>query len=319
MFKNLSINSYISKLAVLLFTLCSCTSLETLKSSTPQGDNFQKKLFEYYKDFADNEAKNCDWLDSQHFIDKAMLIVYGHNVLPEHPDDWKIPQENKLETLAYYNELKPLIDNKYLRSTFPENLAKAQFNYDCWLEELEENWQYEAIKHCKTNFENELMLLKDKLTAHNNQIKQSTPKKTEELKEQKQVEPKAKEPFNAQEKMAKNAQEFFQFRIFFEFNSSKLTAGAKQVLNKIADKINKMPQQPEEITLNGYTDHSGKEEYNLNLSKKRATAVKNYLTTKGLDPKKIVIYAFGEADIAFNTADNTREPGSRRVEIAIID
>ncbi len=48
------------------------------------------------------------------------------------------------------------------------------------------------------------------------------------------------------------------------------------------------------ILLGGHADERGSREYNLGLSERRAGAVKDYLVEKGIDPSKIMIFAYGE-------------------------
>ncbi|MEQ3690721.1 MAG: OmpA family protein, partial [Flavobacterium sp.] len=68
----------------------------------------------------------------------------------------------------------------------------------------------------------------------------------------------------------------------------------------------------------GYTDSKGSDEFNLNLSKERAAAVKNYLSSKGLVVSRFVSVGMGEADpIADNETDAGRAK-NRRVEFAIV-
>jgi OOP family OmpA-OmpF porin len=50
------------------------------------------------------------------------------------------------------------------------------------------------------------------------------------------------------------------------------------------------------VTITGYTDRLGTEEYNLALSKRRAESVKMYLMRKGIDGKRLNIVGKGEAN-----------------------
>ncbi|MGA2468404.1 MAG: OmpA family protein, partial [Thermodesulfobacteriota bacterium] len=73
------------------------------------------------------------------------------------------------------------------------------------------------------------------------------------------------------------------------------------------------------IRLDGYTDSIGTDAYNMKLSEKRATAVKDYLIKEaGVDSSKITAVGHGEAD---PVADNKTPEGrakNRRVEISIL-
>ncbi|MCI7222667.1 OmpA family protein, partial [Fusobacterium sp.] len=71
------------------------------------------------------------------------------------------------------------------------------------------------------------------------------------------------------------------------------------------------------IKIDGYTDFIGSEGYNLELSVKRARAIKNYLVSKGAIDNNISIEGYGEQN---PNATNTTEEGrakNRRVEFII--
>lgn len=72
------------------------------------------------------------------------------------------------------------------------------------------------------------------------------------------------------------------------------------------------------IRLDGHTDNNGSEEYNLELSKNRVQAVKDFLVANGVDPERIEINYFGESK---PIADNETKEGqakNRRVEMHFI-
>ena len=48
------------------------------------------------------------------------------------------------------------------------------------------------------------------------------------------------------------------------------------------------------ISLSGFTDERGTKKYNLALSTRRAEAIKSYLIAQGIDPARILIFAYGE-------------------------
>ena len=101
----------------------------------------------------------------------------------------------------------------------------------------------------------------------------------------------------------------------FDLNKATLTATAKANLNKLVPVFNEYPDT--NIQIFGYTDSSGSDEYNLNLSNQRAASVKSYLGTKGITSSRVDAKGMGEAD---PIADNTTKDGmakNRRVEFAI--
>jgi len=101
----------------------------------------------------------------------------------------------------------------------------------------------------------------------------------------------------------------------FEVNQSTLTQQAKTNLDKLVPVFKEYSET--NIDIFGYTDSSGKPEYNLTLSKNRAESVKSYLISKGLVADRFKTTGFGIADpIASNeTVDGKSQ--NRRVEFAI--
>ena len=72
------------------------------------------------------------------------------------------------------------------------------------------------------------------------------------------------------------------------------------------------------VELRGYTDNTGSASANLELSQRRADAVKNWLANKGIAPSRIKAIGFGEAN---PIADNRTEQGrrlNRRIEFVQI-
>jgi len=103
----------------------------------------------------------------------------------------------------------------------------------------------------------------------------------------------------------------FKSEAFFDSNSSTLKPGAYTEIDRVAGVLNKYPQTT--IQVAGHTDSRGSEQYNLELSQRRADAVKNALVQRGVDPMRIQTYGYGESQpISSNDALN------RRVEIIIV-
>jgi outer membrane protein OmpA-like peptidoglycan-associated protein len=101
----------------------------------------------------------------------------------------------------------------------------------------------------------------------------------------------------------------------FDFDSSNLTSTAKANLDKLAEVLANNPDT--NINIYGYTDSKGADDYNLNLSNRRASAVKDYLVNKGVASGRMFTEGMGETNpIASNDTDAGRAQ-NRRVEFAI--
>ncbi len=102
----------------------------------------------------------------------------------------------------------------------------------------------------------------------------------------------------------------FDSGLMFNFDSYILTAGTKENLTGLAKTLNKYSDT--NILIEGHTDKTGTEDYNMNLSKKRAQAVAYYLEGLNAASSRITTKGYGEEQpISVNDQEN------RRVEVAI--
>ena len=72
-----------------------------------------------------------------------------------------------------------------------------------------------------------------------------------------------------------------------------------------------------DISVIGHTDTAGDKEYNFELSKRRAIAVKNLLVKQGVIKNFIKTTSHGEKNPLIKTGDNVIEPRNRRVEVIV--
>ena len=81
-------------------------------------------------------------------------------------------------------------------------------------------------------------------------------------------------------------------RVFFDFNQSTLTSKAQETLDKQAAWLSRVPSAT--ILIEGHCDERGTREYNLALGERRATAVKDYLISKGVAASRIKTISYGK-------------------------
>jgi len=103
----------------------------------------------------------------------------------------------------------------------------------------------------------------------------------------------------------------------FSSGSANLTQNSFKILDKVLESLKEWPEVRVEIR--GYTDSRGSEITNLNISQKRAEAVRVYLISNGIDPQRVRAVGLGEADpVAPNTTAAGRAE-NRRVEMVRIN
>ena len=102
----------------------------------------------------------------------------------------------------------------------------------------------------------------------------------------------------------------------FALNSADLTDPAKSNLNAIAEIFVEFPDS--DLFIEGYTDDTGDENYNLKLSEKRANAVESYLKSQGVANARFAsVRGLGEANPRFPNDSKENQAKNRRVEIGI--
>ena len=80
--------------------------------------------------------------------------------------------------------------------------------------------------------------------------------------------------------------------VWFEFDQWTIRDDARMTLQRNADWLRRWPST--HIAVEGHCDDRGTGEYNLGLGERRANAVKEYLTSLGVAPERVLIVSKGE-------------------------
>lgn len=104
--------------------------------------------------------------------------------------------------------------------------------------------------------------------------------------------------------------------VHFAFDSSALDYEAREMLNNIVGQLKDIDRNLE-VTLAGYTDSLGSEEYNKVLSEERATNVKAYLLSKDFDNVTFDLESYGESNPIATNETKAGRIDNRRVEIKL--
>jgi outer membrane protein OmpA-like peptidoglycan-associated protein len=103
--------------------------------------------------------------------------------------------------------------------------------------------------------------------------------------------------------------------VLFKSGSADLLAGARERLAKVSGIVLAYPSL--RLSVEGHTDSVGTDDYNQQLSEKRAEAVRQYLVQQGISGDTIVATGFGKtAPIASNDTSEGRQQ-NRRVELVL--
>lgn len=244
-------------------------------------DEFNAELQSGYTNLAAGERSEFDYVDGRMFQTKADKVAAGGSVLPEVISDWNLMDEDVAPITDARARLMDAINGGVIDVT-PVPLARAQWNFDCWVQEAEENMQPEHVEPCRQGFESAMA-----------DIRYPEPEP--------EPEPETIEPIG--------------FSVYFDFDSSALDAAA---LNDIATAAEAaVSQNATSVEVGGHTDSSGSDAYNDRLSRTRAEVVAAQLASDGVNAALINTTSFGESRPAVTTGDGVRERANRRAEIVL--
>jgi OOP family OmpA-OmpF porin len=287
----------LTTVGVLGLALAGCAGTELNKASKmqPSGGSsmFSKNLYTGYVDLAKSEFDEADFTDSDYFAGKAMAAGQGGAVGPQDISERTLPADRApVLTGARQRLIAALQANGAER--VPDQAARAQVMFDCWMQEQEENIQPEDIAACQAGFTDAMAKLEAALA----------PKMAE----------KAPEPAPEPEPMAKPAMQPKAWMVYFDFDSAKVTGDAD---DKVREAAMYAMEHGAVIKVRGYTDRAGSNAYNANLARERARMIADAIAKIGVPASQIQVGAFGEGDPMVQTPDGTREARNRRVEISV--
>ena len=102
--------------------------------------------------------------------------------------------------------------------------------------------------------------------------------------------------------------------VLFAFDSATLTSAGKKALDTQAKYMKDNAAVKAEVE--GYTDSTGPEEYNLALSQRRADAAKAYLVESGVAANRLTAKGYGETSFVADNATAEGRAQNRRIELA---
>ena len=103
--------------------------------------------------------------------------------------------------------------------------------------------------------------------------------------------------------------------IYFEKGSWALTPESRQLLREKALWL--LANQSVNVVVQGHSDESGSDEFNLALGDRRAGSVKSFLIEAGIEPGRIAAVSYGREKPVETRQDETSKTKNRRVHIAI--
>jgi outer membrane protein OmpA-like peptidoglycan-associated protein len=107
----------------------------------------------------------------------------------------------------------------------------------------------------------------------------------------------------------------FETGVLFGYDRDDLNADSRKTLADLAGILNKYPDTY--VLVEGHTDATGTDDYNMDLSRRRATAVATYLKNVDVRNQRILTKWYGEAQPKYSNDTESDRAKNRRVEFAI--
>ncbi|MBT5666897.1 MAG: OmpA family protein [Rhodospirillaceae bacterium] len=255
----------------------------------PTGSAFNMALHGEYVRLAKAEHEEGDYMDAGVFARHAAMAGKGMSVDPDGVYDRDYSNNNRSTLLDARARLLEVLAGGGA-SMKPSLTAKAQANFDCWAQELEENTQPKDIAACKKGFDSAMRLLE---TPMMKPMKKMAPKKM----------------------VMKGPRKPVAFVIYFDHDSAFITEDGRAEVNKAAAQAVK--SKSIRVSVVGHTDTSGSKRYNKALSDRRAKAVDKVLGWEGVNPLIIEPNSMGENAPAERTGDSVKSFQNRRVTVTV--
>jgi OOP family OmpA-OmpF porin len=285
--------------------LAACSStMDDMDSATATGSPFTQALFKDYSDLSHQAAglpapppEEEDFWDSlnpfsgpdtsvndnlsEAFANKAMTASAGTEPELEPPA--------AADAAALRARLATAIAAG--KDQFPDQAARAQADYDCWMIYGTAPSAAAAAQACKSALDGSLMRLE---TA---------------------ARPAPPMPAPAPAPAPAASAPVSDFTVYFDFDSWTLTAEDLKVLTDVITTARAGGQS--HISVVGHTDTSGPSDYNQKLSVHRANVVVEALVDMGARRAAITASGVGETDLAVQTDDGVKEAKNRRAVIGL--
>lgn len=105
--------------------------------------------------------------------------------------------------------------------------------------------------------------------------------------------------------------------VLFDVNRAELQPGGMRLVDQLVAVLKEFPQR--NVLVEGFTDSTGSDSYNLVLSGQRADAVRTALMRQGIDTARVTARGYGKASPVSSNATADGRQMNRRVEIVLSD
>jgi OOP family OmpA-OmpF porin len=278
--------------------------IDAARNASFPNQPFKEKLRTGYIELADYEWGKGDEEAAKRFGRKAIATTLP-NIDPD--------MEGVFDRDINLNLLNEMLGAKYyIESAFaagakeqnPDDAAKAQLNFDCWVEQAASKMPDE--RPCKDDFNSARASMATFMQTANYRTS-AQPQRTA-----------APRNDNVSKELAMQKAALLRMPeyslIFFKFNSTKLGITAEGILDKVAADIKLF--KPRKVILSGNTDNIGDYMTNVKLALGRGQAVADYLIKNhDIDPDVLDVKAYGLNNPRVEHENLKKEVRNRYVQI----
>lgn len=302
---------------------------------------FEAALFDAYLQLAASERAVGDWRDADAYLARAERTSRGELVLPERPAERRF---DAMAAAALETERDALVQAlaRGGRIFAPEDAARAQTAFDCWIEQSEEAGQPADAEACRAAFILALRavqaaasgsvftLLDQEAGASSGTITLSNPGGTIDLAEAgtatlvTEADAVPRPPARLDQTtidayfgdaLAAEPDQPDRFTLYFLTGTTDLTPDSIALVADVLDAVTR--RTAPRIDVIGHADRVGPAALNATLSLRRAGLVRQRLVDEGVEGATITTDSYGETDPVVPTPDEVPEPLNRRVEIVV--
>ncbi len=105
------------------------------------------------------------------------------------------------------------------------------------------------------------------------------------------------------------------FLLYLTFDSDTLTVAGETVVAAALMASRKI--RTADFAVTGHAGRVGSDEYNMELSLRRANAVRETLVARGINPARISVAGQVEVELTVATSEDVSEPADRRVDMVV--
>ncbi len=291
----------LATLAGVILLAGACTDarlIDDVSKIKPKESGFKANLQTEYITLAKAELDEGDIFDTGIFARRAEAAAMGKDVDPDILWDRDLTKKNKASLFKERERLMKALDGGG-RSQQPGFAARAQAQFDCWAQELEENNQPRDIQRCRIGYMEAMREMADAMKP--------APKPMAKALAKPKMKAKAKR---------KAASFKMPFVVYFDFDSTTISdMDSVRTLTDAAKAAKKGKSTRIQVT--GHTDTSGNADYNAKLAERRAIVVDEALIALGINGLTIERSSTGETELEVETGDDVRKDANRRVVIIV--